>query len=310
MNNNIKKILITGSSGMVGRNVINLNKNYTLLTPSKHELNLLNYSEVFLYINREKPDCIIHAAGYVGGIQANILDPYKFIFDNSQIGLNIVNAAKDNNIKYFINLASSCMYPRNIENPLKEEYILKGELETTNEGYALAKILVTKLCSYLSEKYGFNYITLIPCNLYGYWDKFDPIKSHMIPAIISKIHNSIINDNSIIEIWGSGKARREFMFAEDLADFIYFSINNIDRIPNIINVGIGTDYSIEEYYSITKKVLNAKGDFYFNTSKPEGMKQKLLDVSKQNYLGWSPNTSLEDGIKKTYEHYLKFVYNK
>lgn len=302
------KILLTGASGMVGKNILEHPDSigYEFLTPSSKELNLKNYIEVNEYLKNNKPNLIIHAAGKVGGIQANIAEPVSFLIDNLEIGKNIVLASKENNINQFINLGSSCMYPRNAKNPLKEEFILKGELEPTNEGYALSKIMTSKLCDYISkEDNSKDYKTIIPCNLYGRHDKFDPKNSHMIPAVIRKVYEAKENNSSIVKIWGDGLARREFMYAGDLADFIFFAIKNYSRIPKNINVGLGTDYSITDYYKIISKVLGYNGEFKYDLSKPTGMKQKLMDNSKIKKLGWSPKTSLENGVKQT----LKFYKN-
>ena len=306
------KILITGSNGMVGKNIAEYKdaQKYTLLSPSSKELNLLNRLSVDEYIKLNMPDIIIHCAGIVGGIQANMANPVQFLVDNTQMGLNIIMASKEAGIKKFINMSSSCMYPREAINPLGEELILKGELEPTNEGYALAKITSTRLCEYINkEDDSFKYKTVIPCNLYGKYDKFDPKHSHMLPAVIKKIHEAKINNQEELDIWGDGTARREFMYAEDLADFIYFALENFESMPQNINVGLGKDYTINEYYKAIAEVIGYKGDFVHDLTKPIGMKQKLIDDAKLTAFGWKYKTSLNDGIKKIYEYYLNEVEN-
>ena len=281
---------------------------YKLLIPSSKELNLLNEDNIKNYLKINLPDTIIHCAGVVGGIQANINYPVKFLVENTVIGINLINTAYNLGIKNLINMASSCMYPKYANNPLKEEYILDGKLEPTNEGYALAKITSTKLCEYITkENSEFKYKTIIPCNLYGKYDKFDLDKSHMIPAVIMKIHNAKKENKKQIEIWGDGKARREFMYAEDLANFVLYAINNFDKMPQNINVGVGEDYTINEYYKIIAEVIGYNGNFIHDLSKPVGMKQKLVDISKLKKFGWNYRTPLREGIRKTYEYFLEKV---
>ena len=302
-----KVIYLTGSTGMVGRNIIEHNDsvNYKILSPKSSEINLLNYENVRNFIASNKPEIIIHAAGIVGGIEANISKPVKFLVENMQMGLNILIASKENKVKNFINLSSSCMYPRNSKVALTEEQILNGKLEPTNEGYALAKIGTTKLCEYISkENNSYLYKTIIPTNLFGRYDNFKENYSHMIPAVIKKIYEAKKNNSNFVEIWGDGSARREFMYAADLADFIFYAIENYNEMPQNINVGIGKDYSINEYYKIIADVIGYKGNFKNNLSKPIGMKKKLIDIKKLIKFGWSSKTSLELGIKNTYEYFL------
>lgn len=304
----IKSLLITGSTGMVGRNVIEYferNSKYQLFAPRHTELDLLNYSSVSSYIAQMKPDMIIHCAGVVGGIQANIANPVKFLVDNAQMGQNIVLAAQANHVLQLLNLGSSCMYPRNAPNPLTEEMILTGQLEPTNEGYALAKIMTAKLCSYISQTSPLKYKTLIPCNLYGKYDKFDPEKSHMIPSAIRKVAAACRQNAESVEIWGDGTARREFMYAEDLADAIAFVIEHFDEIPDLLNVGLGHDYTINEYYHAVAEVVGFKGEFEHDTTKPVGMKQKLVCTQKLSHLGWQPKHNLISGLTKTYQYYME-----
>ena len=306
------KILVTGANGMVGRNIIECesSKSYVILNPTSNELNLLDRQSVDNYIKLNKPDIVIHCAGIVGGIQANIANPVRFLVDNIQMGLNIIMASRDANITKFINLSSSCMYPRDAKNPLPEELILKGELEPTNEGYALAKVTTTRLCEYINtENENFKYKTIIPCNLYGKYDKFDPKHSHMLPAVIRKIHEAKINNLDIIDIWGDGESRREFMYASDLADFIYYALENFETMPQNINVGLGHDYTINEYYEAIANVIGYEGEFVHDLTKPVGMRQKLIDDTKLSEFGWKYKTYLNDGIKKTYNYYLKEVLN-
>lgn len=304
------RILLTGGNGMVGKNILEHHnyKKHIFFSPSRDELDLLDYDKVIAYINEVKPDLIIHAAGIVGGIQANILNPTRFLVDNLDMGRNILMASKCCRISKLINLASSCMYPRNAINPLSENSLLTGELEPTNEGYALAKIYTTKLCEYINrENKDYTYITLIPCNLYGRFDKFSPENSHMLPAVIKKIHDAKIGLKEQVEIWGDGKARREFMYAEDLADFIYFAVDNLNALPQNTNVGLGEDYSINEYYDVIASVIGYNGNFTHDLTKPVGMKQKLIDSHIANRLGWRPKTTLKNGIRKTYSYYLNHI---
>ncbi|HAS6173812.1 TPA: NAD-dependent epimerase/dehydratase family protein [Vibrio vulnificus] len=303
------RLFVTGGNGMVGRNIRALAERLDIevLAPNRNELDLTCQTSVREYLKKNQPDVVIHCAGLVGGIQANIAAPYDFCYQNLLIGLNVVQASYDAGIDKLINLGSSCMYPRVAENPLKESMVLTGELEPTNEGYAIAKVAVGRLADYLSQQYGVQYKTYIPCNLYGYWDKFDPTKSHMIPAVIRKLDEAVKAAQEEVDIWGDGLARREFMFAEDLADFIFYSLERFDDVPSNINVGLGQDHSINEFYEVIGEVVGYKGSFTHDLSKPAGMKQKLVDVTKQGELGWSPKTSLRDGIKKTYKFYLTEV---
>jgi len=306
------KILLTGANGMVGKNILEVSGKYSheFLSPSSAELNLLDGNAVNQYISTHKPDMVIHAAGIVGGIQANMANPVQFLVDNMQMGLNILTAAKDCGITNFLNLSSSCMYPRDALNPLGEDLILKGELEPTNEGYALAKITSTRLCEYIcKENPALLYKTIIPCNLYGFFDKFSPENSHMIPAVIRKIDDAKKNNLNEIDIWGDGEARREFMFAEDLADFIFYAIKHFDKMPQNLNVGLGTDFAINEYYQAVASVIGYEGTFKHDLSKPVGMKQKLINDQKLKEFGWHYKTELEAGIQKTYQFYLSEYCN-
>jgi GDP-L-fucose synthase len=307
------KILITGSNGMVGRNLLENEEitTHDILKPPSSELNLINFNDIQVYLRKTNPDMIIHCAGKVGGIQANMKDMYNFFSDNALMGINLVKAAKEHGIKKFLNLSSSCAYPKNYQNPLKEEDILQAELEPTNEGYALAKLSILKMCEYISRECpGYQYKTFIPCNLYGRWDKFDEANSHMIPAVIKKIYSAVISKSPEIEIWGDGTARREFMYASDLASCIAKAVVNFENVPSIMNVGLGFDYSIDEYYETIKKILGYKGSFVHNVSMPVGMKQKLLNTSLQVKWGWKPQVTLEQGIERTYQFFLEYVNDK
>ncbi len=300
------RILITGGNGMVGKNILEHQKasNYEILAPSSSELNLRNFDSVTNYIQQNKPGIIIHAAGLVGGIQANMARPVDFLVYNLDMGRNIIMAAKENGVKYFLNMASSCMYPREAQNPLQEELILKGELEPTNEGYAIAKVVATRLCEYIvKENPELQYKTVIPCNLYGKYDKFSPEHSHMVPAVIKKIYEAKQNNATEIDIWGDGLARREFMYTGDLADFVFYALDNFERMPQNINVGLGFDYTINEYYEAIAEAIGFTGEFVHDLSKPIGMKQKLIDDSKLKQFGWKHETTLQEGIKKTLDYF-------
>ncbi|MCK9618084.1 MAG: GDP-L-fucose synthase [Lentimicrobiaceae bacterium] len=300
------RIFLTGGDGMVGSNIREAmpDSEFEIICPDINALDLLNYQAVDSFIKKNSFGMLIHAAGIVGGIHANIKNPVKFLVENTDMARNVILSARNNGIKNLINLGSSCMYPREGKNPLKENSILTGELEPTNEGYALAKIYALRLCEYINrENQEFNYKTLIPCNLYGKYDKFDPQHSHLIPSIIYKLHSAKENNTDAIDIWGDGTARREFMYAGDLANFIWFAIANFNKLPNVMNVGLGCDYSINEYYETAAKIIDYHGKFIHDLSKPVGMKQKLVDTSQQKNLGWSPKFSLAEGIKETYNFY-------
>jgi GDP-L-fucose synthase len=301
------KIFLTGANGMVGKNIIAdpYAQNYIFLTPSSSELDLRNYQYVEDFIKLHKPDFIVHCAGVVGGIQANINSPLKFLVDNMDIGRNVILGARQCNIKKLINLASSCIYPKDVNGLLSEEMILTGALEPTNEGYAFAKIYAIKLCEYIrAENAKFEYKTLIPCNLYGKHDKFDPEKSHLLPSIIKKIHEAKLQNYQHVEIWGDGSARREFMYAADLSEAIFKCLSNIDATPNIMNIGIGTDHTIQEYYEACARIIGWHGNFTYNLDKPTGMIKKQVSIEKQSAWGWKPATNLDSGIQKTYEFFL------
>lgn len=246
---------------MVGRNLLEHSciDNFEVLAPASSELNLLDFNAVQEYLERYEPNLIIHAAGKVGGIQANIREPVRFLLDNLDMGRNIVWAARTAGVKRLINLGSSCMYPRNHSEPLSEDMVLKGELEPTNEGYALAKVTTARLCEYIArENANFQYKTLIPCNIFGRFDKFEPSHSHLLPAIIHKIHIAKMNNDPTVEIWGDGTARREFMYGGDLADAIMQATSKFDSLPLNMNIGLGHDHSINEYYHAAAAVMEEK----------------------------------------------------
>ncbi len=295
---------------MVGRNFIDHwnSKKHEIVAPNRKQLDLLDSAAVSRFFEYEKPDCVVHCAGLVGGIQANIARPIDFLVENFVMGKNVLLGAKTIGVRKAINLGSSCMYPHDAPNPLSEEILGTGQLEPTNEGYGMAKLAVSNLCKYIgNESVGDErkFTTLIPSNLYGLYDKFDPAVSHLVPAVIHKLHVAKRDKLDHVEIWGDGEARREFMYAGDAADAIWFALDNINNIPGQLNVGLNYDFSIREIYEVAAAVIGYRGEFVYDLTKPVGMRQKLLDSTKIFDLGWKPRISLELGIKKTYQHYLE-----
>lgn len=293
---------------MVGRNVLEHPGagSHEFLTPGLKDLDLRNYVQVANYLRSELPDLVIHAAGKVGGIQANLSDPVGFLLENLDMGRNLVCAAREAGIPRLINLGSSCMYPRNVQDPLKEELVLKGELEPTNEGYALAKVVTARLCEYLTRKESrFQYKTLVPCNLYGRHDKFDPLNAHLIPAVIRKVDDAIREGSRTITIWGDGKARREFMYAGDMADALIRAVEHFDTLPEMMNVGLGYDRSVNEYYEAVADVMGFTGTFVHDLSKPVGMARKLVSTDRLEAWGWRAATDFRTGVERTVDYFRK-----
>ena len=303
-----KKIIVFGGSGMVGSNLKQLtsNSNFNFFYPTRDEVDLLNKNNIIQYLNQfDSSTLIINLAGKVGGIRANMDQNYRFLHENMSINLNLIDAALKTNKQNFLNISSSCIYPKNQDKLLKEEDVLSAKLEPTNEGYALAKIAALKSCDFINREFNLNYKTIIPCNLYGPFDKFGE-DAHMIPAVIKRIHLAKIKGNKEIEMWGDGNARREFMFVKDLIDFLIYSVKNFEKIPALMNLGIGRDYTINEYYQTIINVIGFKGKINKNLNQPIGMLKKQVDISKQQKLDWSPSHSLINGVKETYNYFLKY----
>ncbi len=298
---------------MVGRNLLEHSAAgiLNILVPTRDQLDLTNFGETLEFLNTHKPDFVIHAAGKVGGIHANVREPVSFLLDNLEMGKNIVLASRQAHVKRLINISSSCMYPRNHDAPLREEMILTGELEPTNEGYALAKVVTARLCDYLrTEDPSYQYKTLIPCNIYGRYDKFDPAHSHLVAAIIHKIHLAKVDGCDAVEIWGDGNAKREFMYAGDLADAVIRAVGRFDSLPSYMNVGLGHDYTVNEYYQAAADVIGYTGHFVHNIDKPVGMTRKLVSVERQLKWGWSARSNLHSGLERTYEFFRERFNNE
>ena len=305
------RVLLTGATGMLGgeiyKNLSSPHYNYDVVAPRRNELDLCSQSSVQAFFqNHSNFDTIIHCAAKVGGIAANIADPVGFLYENTMLNSCLPMEAAKVGVPNFLFIGSSCMYPKDYRQPLVEEDMLASYLEPTNEGYALAKISGSKLCTYITKQMGFNYKTIIPCNLYGPGDDFSPNHSHLIAAAVRKTHLAISNNDSSLEIWGDGSARREFLFTPDLADFVCQHLNQFDQLPNLLNIGFGEDHSVLAYYEAIRDVVGFQGGFTFKLDAPVGMKQKLMDSSKAFKLGWKPTTSLKQGLSKTYEAFKKY----
>ena len=304
------KVLVTGAHGLVGRNLLSHSAaaDFSVAAPQRSVLDLLDADGVETYLRAQMPDLIIHAAGIVGGIKANIESPVQFFHSNLVMGVNLLMAAKSVGVPRIINLGSTCMYPRDAQNPLCEDDILTGKLEPTNEGYALAKISVQRLGAYLSEQIeGISVKTVVPCNLYGPHDKFDDINAHLVPALLRKLHLAKVNGEQTVTIWGDGSARREFMYVGDLAEFLWQACARFSDLPALVNVGVGHDHTITEYYQTSAEVVGFSGQFVYDTSQPSGMQQKLADSRLASEFGWHSRTSLIDGLTITYDYFRGIV---
>jgi len=315
------RIFIAGHNGMVGSAIYRqLKKNgyKELLIATRKELNLLNTDAVEKWFKKNKPDIVILAAAKVGGIEANSRYSGDFILENLKIQTNIIENSWINKVKRFIFLGSSCIYPKFSPQPIKEEYLLSGPLETTNEPYAIAKIAGIKLCTSLKKQYGFDVINLMPTNLYGPGDNYHETNSHVMPALIKKFYDATQNKVSKVTCWGTGNPKREFLFVEDLAEASIFFLEKISSnnellfdknslFNGIINIGSGTDISIKELANLISEEIGFQGDILWDVSKPDGTPRKLLDVSKANKLGWVAKTNLHDGIKKTIRDFISGI---
>jgi GDP-L-fucose synthase len=303
------KIYIAGHRGLVGSAILRKlqTDGYTnLVYKTSQELDLRDKNQVDEFFAEEKPEYVFLAAAKVGGIVANNEYPADFIRDNLMIQTNVIDAAYRNGIKKLLFLGSTCIYPKFAPQPLKEEYLLTGELEPTNEPYAIAKIAGIKMCESYNRQYGTKYISVMPTNLYGPNDNFDLHTSHVLPALIRKFHEAKENNDPYVEVWGTGTPRREFLYSDDLGDACVFLMNHYEG-NEIVNVGVGKDIPIKELAEKIKDVVGYKGEIKFDTTKPDGTPRKLVDVSKINALGWKATISLEEGLKKVYQWFLNNI---
>ncbi len=302
------KIYVAGHRGLVGSALVRTLKEHgytNLVLRTSKELDLRMQTEVNLFFEKEKPAYVFLAAAKVGGIFANSTYKAEFIYDNIMIAANVINAAYKFGVTKLLNLGSSCIYPKFAPQPMKEEYLLTGQLEPTNEPYAIAKIAAIKLCRYYNEQYGTNYISVMPTNLYGPYDNFDLETSHVLPALIRKFHEAKLANLPSVAIWGSGEPLREFLYIDDLADACVFLMEKYDYkdVGEFINIGTGTDIKIKELARLIKQILDFDGSIINDNTKPDGTPKKLLDISRIKSLGWSAKTDLASGIRNTYTYF-------
>lgn len=309
-----KKIYLAGHTGMVGSAIhrkLKLEGYTNLLFKDISELDLLRQSDVEEFFEKEKPEVVIIAAAKVGGILANNTYRAQFIYENLMIESNLIHASYQNNAEKLIFLGSSCIYPKMAAQPLKEEYLLSDYLEATNEPYAIAKIAGIKLCENYYRQYQSNFFSIMPTNMYGFYDNFNLETSHVLPALIRKVHDAKISGSDTITIWGTGTPLREFLYVDDLADAILFLIEKINAEDiykegiSMLNIGYGEDISILDVTKLICEIIGFNGEIIHDTSKPDGTPRKLLDISRMKKLGWEKKTSLRDGIEKTYKWFLE-----
>lgn len=301
------KIYVAGHRGMVGSAIYRRlqEEGYTnIVVRTSKELDLRDQQAVKEFFETEKPEYVFLAAAKVGGIMANNIYRADFLYENLAIQNNVFHFSHENQVKKLMFLGSSCIYPKMAPQPLKEDYLLTGTLEPTNEPYAIAKIAGIKMAESYRLQYNDNYISVMPTNLYGINDNYHPENSHVLPALIRKFHEAKINNNPTVNVWGSGKPLREFMFADDLADACVFLMENYNDLQ-FVNIGVGEDVSIRDLAELIKEVVGYQGQLEFDSTKPDGTPRKLMDVSKLNALGWKAKTKLKDGIKLAYEDFLK-----
>jgi GDP-L-fucose synthase len=301
------RIFVAGHRGLVGSAIVRKlqKEGYTnLILKGREEVDLTRQEEVERFFEKERPEYVFLAAAKVGGIHANRTYPAEFIYQNLMIECNVIHSAYKNGVKKLLFLGSSCIYPRECPQPMKEEYLLSGYLEPTNEAYAVAKIAGLKLCQYYKRQYGANFISCMPTNLYGPNDNFDLHTSHVIPALIRKFHEAKIQRKPYVEVWGTGKPLREFLHVDDLADACLFLMENYDD-ELWINVGSGEEVSIAELANMIKEIVGYKGEILYNPDMPDGTPRKLLDISRLKSLGWEKKISLFDGLRSTYEWYVE-----
>jgi GDP-L-fucose synthase len=303
------RIYVAGHKGLVGSAVVSdlSQQGYdNLIVADSEKLDLRNQAATEAFMGKEQPDVVIIAAAVVGGILANSQHPWKFLYDNLMIEANLINSAHEQNVQHLIFLGSSCIYPKLAPQPLKEEYLLTGALEPTNEWYAIAKIAGIKLCQALNKQYGRKYISLMPTNLYGPHDNFDLETSHVLPAMIRKFHEAKENGHTPVKIWGSGSPRREFLHVHDLASAVRFIMEYDKPLQyDLINVGTGKDLRIKELAETIQMITGHKGKIEWDADKPDGTPRKLMDTARINSLRWQPTIALHDGIEHTYQWYLK-----
>ena len=306
------KIFIAGRGGQVGSAIerkFRAEGYENIVGLRSRELDMREQSLMREFFEKERPEYVILAAAKVGGIMANMQAPAEFLYDNLAIQNNIIECSRVYGVKKLLFLASSCIYPRLSPQPMKEEYLMDGKVEPTNEGYAIAKIAGLKLCEMYNRQYGTDYISVMPCNIYGYGDNFNPTRSHVVAALIRKVHDAKVNRAESIPMWGTGIARRELMFVDDLADACFFLFNHYSG-NEFFNVGTGVDVSIKELVEMIMDVEDYHAELEFDSSKPDGMPQKLLDVSRLSDAGWVAKTSLREGLEKTYKYFLEVVLPK
>jgi GDP-L-fucose synthase len=305
--NSDSKVYIAGHTGMVGSAIMRrLQKEgyKNLVTRDLEELDLINQAETEKFIEEEKPEYVFLAAAKVGGIMANNTYRAQFIYENIQIQNNVIHFSWKYGVKKLLFLGSSCIYPKHAPQPLKEEYLLTGKLEPTNEPYAIAKIAGIKMCQAYNDQYGTDFISVMPTNLYGPYDNFDLETSHVLPALVRKIHEAKETNKDSVVIWGTGKPRREFLYVDDLADACHFLMQNYSG-NEFVNIGVGEDISIKELAVLIKDIVGYKGQLDFDTTKPDGTPQKLLDVSKLYNLGWQAKINLREGTESIYKWYIE-----
>lgn len=303
-------IFIAGHRGMVGSAIKRKlqSKGYTnLICRTHNELDLTDQHQVNDFFRSEEPEYVFLAAAKVGGILANSTYPAQFIYDNLMIEANVINAAYTSGVRKLLFLGSSCIYPKLASQPLREEYLLTGELEVTNEAYAIAKIAGIRLCKHYNQQYGTNFMSVMPTNLYGPNDNFDLERSHVMPALIRKFHEAKVNGQTEVTIWGTGTPKREFLHVDDMADACVHLMENYNAsdIGEFVNIGVGKDISIKELAETIKGIVGYEGEIVYDTSKPDGTPQKLLDVTRLHRLGWKDKIPLKTGISETYEWYVE-----